>query len=191
MKLLSDWDHIYSADNRAGLLFEEWARLFAGNGFGGQANWKVPFDGANATSTPTGIKDPAAAVKMLRQAIVATKEKYGALDRVFGDVSRFKLGDVDVPGDGHVGGLGPFRVITWGPLDAGGKRYPQHGETWIGMIEFTTPIKAYGLMSYGNSRQRGTKHRSDQLGPAVEARVPRAVAAAQPRSKPTSKSARS
>jgi acyl-homoserine-lactone acylase len=124
----------------------------------------VPFDGANATSTPSGIKDPAAAVKMLRQAIVATKEKYGALDRVFGDVSRFKLGDVDVPGDGHVGGLGPFRVITWGPLDAGGKRYPQHGETWIGMIEFTTPIKAYGLMSYGNSRQRGTKHRSDQLG---------------------------
>ena len=82
---------------------------------------------------------------------------------MFGDVSRFKLGDVDVPGDGHVGGLGPFRVITWGPLDAGGKRYPQHGETWIGMIEFTTPVKAYGLMSYGNSRQPGTKHRSDQL----------------------------
>jgi acyl-homoserine lactone acylase PvdQ len=163
VKLLSDWDHVYSSDNRAGLLFEEWARLFAGPSFGGQANWKVPFDGANATSTPTGIKDPAAAVTMLRQAIVATREKYGALDRVFGDVSRFKLGDVDVPGDGHVGGLGPFRVITWGPLDAGGKRYPQHGETWIGMIEFTTPIKAYGLMSYGNSRQRGSKHRSDQL----------------------------
>lgn len=163
VKLLSEWDHVYSADNRAGLLFEEWARLFAGPGFGGQANWRTPFDDANATSTPTGIKDPAGAVAMLRQAIVTTKEKYGALDRIFGDVSRFKLGDVDVPGDGHVGGLGPFRVITWGPLDAGGKRYPQHGETWVGMIEFTTPIKAYGLMSYGNSRQRGSKHRSDQL----------------------------
>ena len=82
---------------------------------------------------------------------------------MFGEVSRFKLGDVDLPGDGHVGGLGPFRVITWGALDAAGKRYPQHGETWIGMIEFTTPVKAYGLMTYGNSRQRGTKHRSDQL----------------------------
>ena len=163
VKLLSEWDHTYSTENRAGLLFEEWARLFAGQGFGGQTNYAVPFDGAKATSTPTGIKDPAAAVKMLRQAIVSTKTKYGALDRVFGDVSRFKLGDVDVPGDGHVGGLGPFRVITWGPLDAAGKRYPQHGETWIGMIEFTTPVKAYGLMTYGNSRQRGTKHRSDQL----------------------------
>ncbi len=163
VKLLSEWDRVYSKDNRAGLLFEEWARLFAGQGFGGQANYAVPFDGAKATSTPSGVRDPAAAVDMLRQAIVETRKKYGALDRVFGDVSRFKLDDVDVPGDGHVGGLGPFRVITWGPLDAGGKRYPQHGETWIGMIEFTTPVKAFGLMSYGNSRQRGTKHRSDQL----------------------------
>ena len=163
VKLLSEWDHLYSTDNRAGLLFEEWAKLFAGNGFGGQANYAVPFDGAKATSTPTGIKDKAASVTMLRQAIVETKKKYGALDRVFGEVSRFKLGNVDVPGDGHVGGLGPFRVITWGALDAAGKRYPQHGETWMGMIEFTTPVKAYGLMSYGNSRQKGTTHHSDQL----------------------------
>lgn len=163
VKLLSAWDHHYSKDNRAGLLFEEWARLFAGAGFSGVGNYAVPFDVARATSTPTGIKDPGAAVEMLRKAVAATKSKYGALDRVFGDVSRFKLGDVDVPGDGHVGGLGPFRVITWGPLDAAGKRYPQHGETWVGLIEFTTPIKAYGLMSYGNSRQPGTKHHSDQL----------------------------
>ncbi|MBY0495425.1 MAG: penicillin acylase family protein [Cyanobacteria bacterium] len=163
VKLLSDWDRNYSSNNRAGLLFEEWARLFAGPNFGGQANYAVAFDAAKPTSTPTGIKDPAAAVKMLGEAIVTTTQKYGALDRAFGEVSRFKLGDVDLPGDSNVGGLGPFRVITWGPLDASGKRYPQHGETWIGMIEFTTPIKAYGLMTYGNSRQRGTKHRSDQL----------------------------
>jgi acyl-homoserine-lactone acylase len=161
--LLGAWDHVYSADNRAGLLFEEWAKLFAGPSFTGLEHYKVPFDPENATTTPTGIKDPAVAVKMLREAIATTKTKYGALDRVFGEVSRFKLGDVDVPGDGHVGGLGPFRVITWGPLDASGKRYPRHGETWIGMIEFSTPVRAYGLMSYGNARQRGTTHRSDQL----------------------------
>ena len=163
VKLLTEWDHFYSANNRAGLLFEEWARLFAGPSFTGVANYAVPFDGSNATSTPSGIKDPAAAVAMLRNAIISTRAKYGALDRVFGDVSRFRLADVDVPGDGQVGGLGPFRVITWGPLDAAGKRYPQHGETWIAMIEFSTPLKAYGLMSYGNSRQPGSKHRGDQL----------------------------
>lgn len=163
VKLLTEWDHTYSKDTRAGLLFEEWARLFAGPRFGDTSNYAVPFSADKATSTPYGLKDPAAAVDMLKKAIVATKTKYGAIDRVFGDVSRFKLGDVDVPGDGHVGGLGPFRVITWGALDASGHRYPQHGETWVGMIEFSTPIKAYGLMSYGNSRQPGTKHYSDQL----------------------------
>jgi acyl-homoserine lactone acylase PvdQ len=161
--LLAAWDHDYTADNRAGLLFEEWAKLFAGPAFTGVANYAVPFDPARATSTPTGIKDPATAVTWLKTAIAETKKKYGALDRVFGDVSRFTLGSVDVPGDGHVGGLGPFRVLTWGALDAAGKRYPQHGETWIAMVDFATPLKARGLMTYGNSRQRGSTHRSDQL----------------------------
>lgn len=163
VQLLSAWDREYSKEARAGLLFEEWARSFAGARFTDTGSYAVPFDPARATSTPTGIKDPAAAVEMLRRAIVTTRQKYGAIDRPFGDVSRFKLDDVDVPGDGHVGGLGPFRVITWGPLDAAGRRYPQHGETWIGMVEFSTPVRAYGLMSYGNSRQPGTRHRADQL----------------------------
>jgi acyl-homoserine-lactone acylase len=123
----------------------------------------VQFSADKAVSTPYGLRDPVAGVEMLRKAIATTKSKYGALDRAFGEVSRFKLGEIDVPGDGHVGGLGPFRVITWGSLDASGRRYPQHGETWVGMVEFSTPIKAYGLMSYGNSRQPGTAHYSDQL----------------------------
>jgi acyl-homoserine-lactone acylase len=161
--LLAAWDHDYTQDNRAGLLFEEWARLFAGPAFTGVANYAVAFDPARATSTPSGIRDPAAAVEMLRTAIASTRSKYGAIDRVFGEVSRFKLGEVDVPGDGHVGGLGPFRVLSWGALDGSGRRYPQHGETWVGLIEFTTPVKAFGLMSYGNSRQPGSAHRSDQL----------------------------
>jgi acyl-homoserine lactone acylase PvdQ len=163
VKLLTEWDRSFSADSRAALLFEEWARQFAGPRFTDVKNYAIPFSNENATSTPSGIKDPAGAVDMLRKAIVEAKQKYGAIDRPFGEVSRFKIGDVDVPGDAQVGGLGPFRVITWGALDKDGKRYPQHGETWVGMVEFSTPIKAYGLMSYGNSRQPGTKHNSDQL----------------------------
>ena len=31
------------------------------------------------------------------------------------------------------------------------------------MIEFSDPIKAYGLMTYGNSRQPGTTHYDDQV----------------------------
>lgn len=164
VRVLSDWDRRYSRDSRAGLLFEEWARLFAGADFTGTANYATPFDPSRALSTPSGIKDPAAALRMLREAIASARVKYGAIDRPFGEISRLALGGVNLPGDGNTGGLGPFRVFTWSPLNAEGYRYPQHGETWVALIEFTTPIKAYGLMSYGNSRQPGTRHRADQLG---------------------------
>ncbi len=86
-----------------------------------------------------------------------------AIDPIYGDVSRFILDDVDDPGSGGYGNIGSFHVITWsGPNDKG-IRIPIHGETWVAMVEFSTPVKAYGLMSYGNSRQPGTIHYSDQL----------------------------
>jgi acyl-homoserine-lactone acylase len=44
-----------------------------------------------------------------------------------------------------------------------GTRDPVSGETWISAVEFTTPLKAEGLMAYGNSTQPGTKHRTDQV----------------------------
>jgi acyl-homoserine-lactone acylase len=44
-----------------------------------------------------------------------------------------------------------------------GTREPVSGETWISAVEFTTPIKAEGLMAYGNCTQPGTKHRTDQI----------------------------
>lgn len=161
--LLSDWNRQYDASNRAGLLFEEWAGLFAGRRFAGQDNYAEPWTLDDPLATPRGLKDPAAAVDMLRQAITTTKEKYGAMDRPFGEVSRFIIGDKNLPGHGGFGNLGVFRVMTWSGLKEDGTRAPFHGETWVAMIEFSDPIKAYGLMSYGNSRQPGTPHYNDQL----------------------------
>jgi acyl-homoserine-lactone acylase len=53
--------------------------------------------------------------------------------------------------------------MVFGKFDKDGTRDAVSGETWISMVEFTTPLKAEGLMSYGNSTQPGTKHRSDQV----------------------------
>lgn len=162
-QLLANWDRQFSADSRAALLFEAWARLFAGPGFNGVANYAQPFDPARATTTPSGLRDPATAVGWLRQAIASTLKLHGRLDRPFGDAVRLRLDEVDLPGDGEPGGLGPLRVLTWGAPDAQGRRTPVHGETWIALIEFSTPVRAWGLMSYGNARQPGSPHRSDQL----------------------------
>jgi acyl-homoserine-lactone acylase len=38
-----------------------------------------------------------------------------------------------------------------------------HGETYISMIEFSKPMKAMGLLTYGESSQYGSKHMGDQL----------------------------
>lgn len=160
--VLSGWDHQDNADSRGALLFETWALLFSPGNFTSQANYAVKWTLDDPIETPRGLKDPAAAVVMLKQAVAKTKQLYGAIDRPFGDVSRFHLGSVNLPGNGGFGNTGVFRTITWGPMKDG-ERTPQHGETWVSMVEFSTPMKAVGMMSYGNSSQPGSPHNSDQL----------------------------
>lgn len=160
--LLAGWDRKVDAGSRAALLFETWARRFSGPNFQSDANFRVRWQADRPIDTPYGLKDPAQALAMLKAAIAETKQLYGAVDRPFGDVSRFALNDVDLPGNGSFGNEGVFRVITWGPTKDG-KRTPQHGETWVSLVEFSNPIKAVGLMSYGSSTQPGSPHRADQL----------------------------
>lgn len=160
--LLSGWDHQDNADSRGALLFETWALLFAPNNFTSQANYAVKWTLDDPLETPRGLKDPAAAVAMLKQAVAKTRQLYGAIDRPFGEVSRFHLGSVNLPGNGGFGNTGVFRTITWGPMK-NGERTPQHGETWVSMVEFSTPMKAVGMMSYGNASQPGSPHNADQL----------------------------
>lgn len=160
--VLAAWDGRYEADSRGALLFETWAGLFAPNNFTSQANYAVRWTLDDPLNTPRGLKDPAAAVAMLNQAAVRTRELYGAIDRPFGEVSRLHLGPVNLPGNGGFGNLGIFRTITWGPM-RNGERTPVHGETWVSLVEFGTPMRALGVMSYGNASQPGSKHNSDQL----------------------------
>ena len=84
------------------------------------------------------------------------------MDRPYGEVSRFHIGDVNLPGNGGSGNLGIFRTITWDKLE-NGQRKVNAGETWVSMVEFSKPIKAMGVMSYGDSSQPGSKHNNDQL----------------------------
>jgi acyl-homoserine lactone acylase PvdQ len=163
LELLAGWDRNFDSDSRAALLFEEWARLFAGNSFSDQENYAVRWSMEEGVSTPRGIADTVAALDMLKEAVDLTVSKYGALDRPFGDVSRFRVADADAAGHGGYGNLGIFRVMTWSELDEDGTRRPLHGETWVSMVEFSDPVRAIGLMSYGNSRQPGKSHHTDQL----------------------------
>lgn len=160
--LLSAWDARFEPDATGALLFETWAGLFAPANFTDQSNYAVRWTMDDPLNTPRGLKDPAGAVAMLKTAVGRTRELYGRLDRPFGEVSRFHIGDVSVPGNGGFGNTGVFRTITWGPMKDG-ERTPVHGETWVSMVEFGTPMRALGLMSYGNASQPDSPHRGDQL----------------------------
>ncbi len=161
---LSRWDRNFEADSRGALLFEEWGRLFTGDyKFTSQQGYRTPWTLDDPLATPNGLKDPALALQQLKQAVGITEQRYGRIDRAYGEVSRFHIGEIDLPGRGGFGNLGVFDVITWDPIKDG-ERLPQHGETWVSMVEFSTPLKARGLMSYGNSTMPGTPHNNDQLG---------------------------
>lgn len=161
--LFKTWNRKDDADAKAALLFEIWAAKFAGPNYLSDANYKVRWSPDAPISTPSGIKDPAQAVVMLKAAIADAKKLYGRIDRPFGEVSQLNAGgDVFLPGNGGFGNIGVFRVITWGPMK-NGVRVPQHGETWVSLVEFSTPVRAIGAMSYGSSTQPNSPHRSDQL----------------------------
>ncbi|WP_084399124.1 penicillin acylase family protein [Henriciella aquimarina] len=167
LTLLQNWDKEFDQDARGALLFEEFMLPFMAKPnsfpFAGQQNYETAWSLDTPLSTPEGVKDPEAALDMLRGAIDSTKEKYGSIDAEYGDFSRYQIGERDIAGLGGYGNLGAFNVITWFDPDGDNIRTPAHGETWIAMIEFSDPIKAYGLMTYGNSRQPGTTHYDDQV----------------------------
>ena len=161
--VLKNWDHVFNPESKGALLFEMWASRFMGRNFMSEANFAKPFSLKDPVETPTGLKDPVAAVKMLGDAAIDTRKQFGLLERPYGDFTKFRAGEVSVPAGSGSGSIGIFPSMIFGPFGKGGTRDAISGETWISMVEFTTPLKAEGLMTYGNSTQPGTKHRSDQV----------------------------
>jgi acyl-homoserine-lactone acylase len=161
--VLSAWDHEFNPESKGALLFERWASKLMGANFMNESNFANPFSLSDPLNTPSGLKNPAAAVKMLGDAAVDVKKQFSSLERPYGEVTKYTAGDVTAPGESGSGSIGIFPSMIFGPFGKNGTRDAISGETWISMVEFTTPLKAEGLMSYGNSTQPGTKHRSDQV----------------------------
>jgi acyl-homoserine-lactone acylase len=185
--VLAAWDRQTEADSRGALLFYTWSQHFLGTALAtttaaGQRNFAVPYSATEPLTTPRGLKDPKAAADMLDAAAQETTKLYGALDAPWGNVMRLQINNqsdgnlaatrgpalngVDLPGNGGFGGIGIFRVVTYGPLIDGIKT-PIHGDGFTIALEFSNPIRAKSFVSYGDSSQPGSPHHTDQL-PLVE-----------------------
>lgn len=167
--VLKAWDREANNDSRGALLFEAWARRFLAG-----KNFAVAQVNSEPLTTPRGLKDPAAAVKMLEEAAAETARNFGSIDAPWGDFMRLRLGKTDLPANGAPGTLGAFRVLQYGAADKEHKRAAMTGDTIVLCLEFSNPPRAMALVSYGNSSQPGSPHHEDQL-PLLSAKKLRPV----------------
>lgn len=166
--VLIQWDHNTDNDSKGAFLFDRFVRKWVGgteklNSLGTASTlFSTPWNLNDPVNTPNGIANPKAALAALLEAAKEVKATYGRLDVAWGEIFRFKIGEVDLPGNGGPGPMGVFRTMTLGAPVAG-QYFPAHGDTYVAAIEFSKPLKAKVLTSYGNATQPDSKHRNDQL----------------------------
>ncbi|MEO8681703.1 MAG: penicillin acylase family protein [Vicinamibacterales bacterium] len=160
-EVLEKWDRQGEATSDGMLLFYRFMSD-AGPGFQAIGGFKVPLDDRRPLETPRGFKDPARAAAALDAVAGKVEKEYGSLRVPWGDVLRFRRGNVDLPGNGAPSQLGAIRTVGLGPF-VDGKTQGIQGDTYFAVIEFSTPVHAEALLSYGNWSKAGSPHVEDQM----------------------------
>ena len=160
--VLEAWDRRADAASSGAVLFQAFAGK-ADEKFRDSTLFATRWSEASPRTTPDGLSDPAAAVAVLEAAANEVKSDYGSLDVAWGDVHRLRIDDADLPANGGPGELGIFRVTNFQP-DGDRHFRAAGGDSFVALVEFSQPVRAMVLLSYGNSSQPGSPHRTDQLG---------------------------
>ncbi|MFN2440674.1 MAG: penicillin acylase family protein, partial [Chitinophagaceae bacterium] len=154
--VLKTWDKSANAESKGAVLFEQWFNKL------NRDMVAKPWNLAEPVSTPDGLKDPKKAVELLIHAAGEVLKKYGSLDVAYGDVNRFRVDNIDYPGNGGTDRAGVFRTMYFRE-DKDKKNRAWHGDTYVAITEFGKKVRASVLLSYGNSSQPGSKYAGDQL----------------------------
>ena len=141
------------------LLFYSWARKF---GVGRASNYTEQWSMEKPNTTPDGLANPEAAVKLLEEVAIGLETTFGSLDIPWGDYYRISYNGKNLPGNGIDGSMGVFRV-AWPGSGNEKNMYIGGGDSWVGVIEFDEQVKAKVLLSYGNATQKNSPHNGDQL----------------------------
>ncbi len=167
--VLASWDRAFDADSYGAVLFTFWAMQYEPNILGNallpEAAYAVPTDPARPFDTPMGLADPATAVAALEAAAYMMQGAFGSLHVPWGAFVRFHLGGLDFPAFGV--GIGPGNFGSFTPNVAmpqdDGTLATVYGDSWVAVVEFSDPVQAMGVMSYGSATQPGSSHLDDQL----------------------------
>ena len=160
-QILSSWDRKADAESRGAVLFEAFVQdlnrsRFRSNIFVRSWSEDSPLE------TPNGLADPEAALKALETAARRVETDYGALDVEWGEIHRLRMGNLDFPANGGPESLGIFRALSFRELGQGLKQ-ASSGDSFVMAVEFSNPVRAQALLSYGNASQPDSPFFGDQL----------------------------
>ncbi len=161
--ILAAWDRQTNADSVGAALFTLWFVNYVAPI--GVDVFAVQWDIDDPFNTPYGLSDPQGAVEgltMSARQLELTRPLGGGIDVPYGDAFRLRVGDYDLPANGGFGQIGIFRVLTF-TQDSDLRFRPVHGDSFVAVIEFSDPVYAEVLLSYGNATQPGSPHIGDQL----------------------------
>jgi acyl-homoserine-lactone acylase len=160
-EVLDAWDRQAEPESRGAVLFATWAEAVA-EAIDTETLFAVPWSEKAPRSTPDGLANPAEAVQVLEAAASQVESAYGTLDASWGEVFRLRYGEMDLPANGGPSHLGIFRHLWFVP-DQEQSFKAIGGDSFVAAIEFSNPVRARVLTSYGNASQPHSPHRGDQL----------------------------
>jgi acyl-homoserine-lactone acylase len=163
-EVLAAWDRRVDAGSQGAILFMAWIQALEETSGLGNFLFATAWSPQAPLDTPRGLADPDAAVVALELAAEQVEAAYGALDVAWGDINRLHLGAVDLPASGGPGDpAGIFRVLEFVAPMPDGRLVSVGGDTYIAAVEFSQPVRAQVLTTYGNASQPGSPHIDDQL----------------------------
>ncbi|WP_254921459.1 acylase [Nodularia sp. NIES-3585] len=155
--VLSAWDMKANANSKGAVLFATWVKQIDL-----EKAFSTPWSEHKPRTTPDGLADPQAAVAKLEAAASGVQETYGKLDVAWGEVFQIDYGDINLPANGGSDPLGIFPTLWFRP-QSNGTFKSVGGDSFVAAVEFSQPVRAMVLNSYGNATQPGSRHVGDQL----------------------------
>ncbi len=175
--ILEAWDRQTEVSSDGALLFYHFM-VDAGSGFKTIGGYAVAPDDHQPLTTPRGFADPAKAVAALEAVAAKIEAEYSTLHVLWGDAIRLRRGSLDLPANGAPSILGAVRTVNIGPF-VKGKAQGIHGDSYQAVVEFSSPVRAEALLTYGNWSRAGSRHIEDQL-PLMSKKQMRPVWRARP-----------
>jgi acyl-homoserine-lactone acylase len=165
--VLAAWDRQALATSTGTLLFVFWVQSIRRDEDLYEL-FRMPWDPAQALTTPSGLADPERAVRALTEAADQIQAVFGRMNVPWGEVARLRRGSVDLPANGCEGNpFGVFRVLRLEigdvPLETTEPVAANGGDSYVAAVEFGETAQARVLLTYGNASQPGSPHVGDQL----------------------------